>query len=75
MSLKILKGFSAKKRSEENFGKTLIANSVTLATRVRIHILKAMAKKYSNKKRKSLSLSLHTKVSIRHQVKRQKFEA
>ena len=52
----IRKGFSAKKRSDENLGKIFIANSVTLATRVRVDILKAIAKKYSNEK-ENLSVS------------------
>ena len=36
-----------KKKAGQDFGRTQIKNSVTLATRVRIDILKAMAKKFS----------------------------
>jgi hypothetical protein len=39
--------FAERKRSGEDFGKVFIANSVSLGTRVRIDIMKAMAKKYS----------------------------
>ena len=42
--------FAEKKRSGEDFGKLFVANSVSLGTRVRIDIMKAMAKKYSNDK-------------------------
>ena len=50
LAVKIRKDFSNKKKSEKDCGKIFIANSVTLATRVRIDILKAMAKKNSNEK-------------------------
>jgi hypothetical protein len=50
LAMKIRKEFSAKKKSEKDFGKIFIANSVTLGTRVRIDILKAIAKKNSNEK-------------------------
>ena len=43
-------GFAEKKRAGEDFGKLFIANSVSLGTRVRIDIMKAFAKKYSNEK-------------------------
>jgi hypothetical protein len=50
LAMKIRKDFSIKRKSEKDFGKIFISNSVTLATRVRIDILKAMAKKNSNEK-------------------------
>ena len=50
LAVKVRKDFSNKKKSEKDFGKIFIANSVTLATRVRIDILKAIAKKNSNNK-------------------------
>jgi hypothetical protein len=46
----IRKKFAEKKRAGEDFGKVFIANSVSLGTRVRIDILKAIAKKYTNEK-------------------------
>ena len=42
--------FAEKKRAGEDFGKLFIANSVSLGTRVRIDIMKSMAKKYSSEK-------------------------
>ncbi len=42
--------FAEKKRAGEDFGKLFVANSVSLGTRVRIDIMKAMAKKYTNDK-------------------------
>ena len=50
LAMKIRKDFSIKRKSEKDFGKIFISNSVTLATRVRIDILKAMAQKNSNEK-------------------------
>ena len=46
----IRKKFAEKKRAGDDFGKVFIANSVSLGTRVRIDILKAIAKKYTNEK-------------------------
>ncbi len=46
LAMKIRKEFSAKKRADQDLGRIFIANSVTLATRVRVDILKAIAKKY-----------------------------
>ena len=43
-------GFAEKKRAGGDFGKLFIANSVSLGTRVRIDILKAIAKKHSSEK-------------------------
>jgi hypothetical protein len=40
----------AEKRAGEDYGKVFIVNSVSLGTRVRIDILKAIAKKYSDEK-------------------------
>ena len=39
-----------KKKAGHNFGKLYVANCVTLATRVRIEIMRAMAKRYSTDK-------------------------
>jgi hypothetical protein len=47
---KIRLGFAERKRSGEDFGRLFIANSVGLGTRVRIDIMKAIAKKYSSEK-------------------------
>jgi hypothetical protein len=47
IALNVRKQFSVQKRAGKDFGKAYIANSVTLATRVRVDILKAMAKQYA----------------------------
>jgi hypothetical protein len=44
LALKIHKEFSKKKKSENDFNIIFIANSVTLATRVRVDILQVIAK-------------------------------
>ena len=41
---RLRKQFATKKKAGTDFGRTYIANSVTLGTRVRIEILKAIAK-------------------------------
>ena len=50
MAFKIRKQFAEKKKAGVDFGRLFLSNSVTLATRVRIDILKAIAKKYSSEK-------------------------
>ena len=47
---KIRLRFAERKRAGEDFGKLFVANSVSLGTRVRIDIMKAMAKKFSSEK-------------------------
>jgi hypothetical protein len=47
---KIRLRFAERKRAREDFGKLFVANSVSLGTRVRIDIMKAMAKKFSSEK-------------------------
>ncbi len=46
-AIRLRKKFATQKKAGQDFGRTQITNSVTLATRVRIDILKAMAKKFS----------------------------
>jgi hypothetical protein len=46
----IRRKFAEKKRAGEDFGKIFIANSVSLGTRIRIDILKAIAKKCTDEK-------------------------
>ena len=48
LALKIRKQFAEKKKAGQDFGKTFITNSVTLATRVRVDIMRAIARKYTN---------------------------
>ena len=53
IALKVRKGFSACMRDKaqmqaDNRGRMFVANSVTLATRVRTDVLKAIAKRFSN---------------------------
>jgi hypothetical protein len=50
LAKKIRKEFSAKGKGGHNFGRVFVANSVTLATRVRVDILKAIAKHYTSDK-------------------------
>ena len=50
VALRLRKSFAQKKKAGQDFGRTYISNCVTLATRVRIEILKAMAKKFSSEK-------------------------
>ena len=50
IALKLRKSFAQKKKAGQDFGRTYIANCVTLATRVRIEILKAMSKKFSTER-------------------------
>jgi hypothetical protein len=45
----IRKAYAEKKKDKVDLGRIFIANSVTLATRVRVNILKAIARKLSNK--------------------------
>ncbi len=46
-ALNLRKQFAVQKCAGKDFGKAYIANSVTLATRVRVDILKATAKHYA----------------------------
>ena len=48
---RIRRKFAEKKRAGEDMERLFVANSVTLGTRVRIDILKAIAKKHANDKR------------------------
>jgi hypothetical protein len=47
---RIRRKFAERKRAGEDMGRLFVANSVTLGTRVRIDILKAIAKKHANDK-------------------------
>ena len=51
MAIKIRRDFGKKKKEGKDFGRIAIFNSVTLATRVRIEILWAIAKKAVMRKR------------------------
>ena len=64
MAMKIRKQFTAKKR-ENDFGRAFIANSVTLGTRVRIDILKAIAEHYSSDK-ETMSVSAFVSRPLLH---------
>ena len=48
LAVKIRKQFAAKKKSGHDFGRVYLANSVTLGTRVRIEIMRVMAKCCAN---------------------------
>ena len=50
IAIKLRKSFAQKKKTGQDFGRIYIANCVTLATRVRIEIMKAMSKKFSSDK-------------------------
>jgi hypothetical protein len=47
-AIKIRRSFAQKKKAGQDFGRVYITNCVTLATRVRIEILKAMSKKFAS---------------------------
>jgi hypothetical protein len=48
IAVRLRKTYAQKKKTGQDFGRVYIANCVTLATRVRIEILKAMAKKFGS---------------------------
>ena len=48
VAVAIRRQFAARRRAGGNFGKLFLANAVTLATRVRIDILRAMSKQCIN---------------------------
>jgi hypothetical protein len=50
IAIKVQKQFAVEKRAGKDFGKAYVANSVTLATRVRVDILKAMAKHFATER-------------------------
>ncbi len=64
LAMKIRKQFAQKKK-ETDFGRVFIANSVTLGTRVRVDILKAMAEHYSTDK-ETLSVSAFISRPVLH---------
>jgi hypothetical protein len=59
--------FVAKMKSGEDMGKIHMANSVCLATRVRVDILKAMAKQFSSTDEKSMYVSAYTSRPVLHE--------
>jgi hypothetical protein len=52
--------FVAKMKSGEDFGKIHIANSVCLATRIRVDILKAIARQFSDPDKETMYVSAYT---------------
>ena len=64
MAIKIRRDFGKKKKEGKDFGRVAIFNSVTLATRVRIEILWAIAKKSSNEKEIASVLSYSSKPTL-----------
>jgi hypothetical protein len=64
LATKIRKQFAAKKR-EIDFGRVFVANSVTLGTRIRVDILKAIAGQYSSDK-ESMSVSAFVSRPVLH---------
>ena len=58
LATKIQKEISSKGRAGQDFGRIFIANSITLATRVKVDILKAMTKHYISDGELHLSLLL-----------------
>ena len=48
VAIRLRKLFAQKKKAGKDFGRIYVSNCVTLATRVRIDILKAMAKKFTS---------------------------
>ena len=64
MAVKIRREFGKKKKDGKDFGRVAIFNSVTLATRVRIEILWAIAKKSSNEKEIASVLSYSSRPTL-----------
>jgi hypothetical protein len=50
VATRVRKKFASQKKAGQDHGRAYITNCVTLATRVRVDILKAMAKKFANDK-------------------------
>ena len=50
IAVRLRKNFAQKKKTGHDFGRTYISNCVTLATRVRVEILKAMSKRFASDK-------------------------
>ena len=48
LASKLRKEFAAKKKAGKDFGRLFMANSVTLGTRVRVEILRAVAKRFAS---------------------------
>jgi hypothetical protein len=63
-AIKIRKDFAAKKKGGHDYGRLGIFNSVTLATRVRIEILWAMAKKIQNEKETATVLGYSSRPTL-----------
>ena len=63
-AIQIRKEFAAKKKGGQDYGRLGIFNSVTLATRVRIEILWAMAKKIQNEKETATVLGYSSRPTL-----------
>ena len=59
-------GFVEKKKAGEDFGKLHMANSVCLATRVRVDILKAIAKQFSSADGETMYVSVYSSRPVLH---------
>ena len=59
--------FVAKMKSGEDMGKIHMANSVSLATRVRVDILKAISKQFSSTDEKTMYVSAYTSRPVLHE--------
>ena len=59
--------FVSKMKSGEDMGKIHMANSVCLATRVRVDILKAIAKQFSSKDEKTMYVSAYASRPVLHE--------
>jgi hypothetical protein len=53
-------------KSGEDFGKIHIANSVSLATRIRVDILKAIARQFSDPVKETMYVSAYTSRPVLH---------
>ena len=69
LALKIRKDFAAKKKAGQDFGKIYIANSVTLGTRVRVDIMRAMAKRYSTEKEELFVMAFASRPVLQLRIK------
>jgi hypothetical protein len=60
-AVRIRKTFAQKKKSGKDYGKIYLSNCVTLATRVRIEILRAMAKKFDSDREKMFVMGYYSR--------------
>ena len=71
LAKKIRKQFAAKKKAGQDFGRVYIANSVTLATRVRVDIMRAIAKRYNSDTEEMFVTSFNSRPTLHTRQKQE----